>query len=607
MKKIDRSRRGQISLFVIVGLLFALMIGVAVFMRFYTVRTVGEETTERALELPTETREIEAFVRQCVRQTTYDGLTLMGSQGGYSSVSPIIRFQGTAYWHQNQVNIQPTLNQTRITLEKYIEEQLSDCLNFGVFEQQGFVILHDEPIVTVSFGTERVPVDVQLDMVITRGDVRAEISTVSEEINVRWRRIFEYATLINYKQLDAQFEFSHPLDNVPLGNFDASFDTVGGVLIYTITDRTKLEHGEQFRFTFASKFESSRLLRVTKLQDNSKTVASVFPYIVYSLDRKAQLYILPGATASLHGENVDNITVQQDYNIDAVRTEVPFSEDENNVVTRGDLTWALSYPVYNFSPSGLRFNAPQRLVLYWDEDRVPIGSWDDEGVQRQGMGILYNDGSGGWRPLPSKADYNEHFVYTDIPGFSSYTPIDCSLQPEKRVTVVSELEPDGNCVASLVVTIVIVVVILAIIVVTAGTFGVALAATFTNVLLGLASSASAIIVAAVVGTAIVGLGVIGGAYINSAQMYSAAEDTIVFTPTCDQTIEISKDTPGGSGICVPSGTAEITGPEFTQENGRTFLTKAGIPQPLQAATTKCNGGRSMWCGSCKTTCKTSYR
>ena len=696
--------KGQITIFVIIGVLIILFIGLLVAVRIYLAVEQSQETQEQVTELPSDLQEIEQFIRRCIRQSTLDGLTLLGHQGGYSSIPSLIQTEQTAYWHLDEVNIQPTLNQTKYMLEQYIDSKLETCLDFSILEQQKDVkIEYEPPKSTISFDAQQVAVSILLPLKIDRADFSTTYDFFIENFDIRWRRMYELATQINMKQLDAQFKFSQPLDLIEKADFDATYVVKDNSIIYTITDRTQLESGQHFSLAFASRLLNSKLKRLVQLQNNSRTVPSVFPYIIYSLDNKAQLYILPGTTSNRGGKDVHNITIQQIYPENVTRENVPLSEDEHDAVFTENLTWILTYPIYNFEPTGLRFNSPQRLVLYWDEDRTP---------HQGNMGILYNDGNG-WRPIPSAANYQENYVYTDIPGFSSYSPVDCHYQPEKQVQVISKMDPKGSCVVTLIVLIVIVIVI--IIVVTIFTFGIgtgpaavatanaaaataaaeataagaaataaaeaaaianaaaiaatgtaeaaaaagaaatanAAAATAAATAAGAAATANAAAATAVavaaavetaagvslldtvlatlsagftgtataIGTAAVGVGtawavigfavvggIVGGAYINSNLAYSSAgDDTLLFTPTCDQTITVHKETPGGSGMCIPEGTQEVEGAEFSTVNGQTRLVKAGTLQPIKAVTTKCNSGRTFFCGSCKTTCTTSFK
>ena len=697
-----KSRKGQITLFVIAGLVLLLLITFMIVIRFYLASEEAREQVVQTEKIPADVQEIEAFVRRCIRSVSIDGLTLLGKQAGYTTIPEIIRKKDTAYWHLDEINIQPTLSQTKTQLEQYIDRELEKCLDFSIIEQEkNLKVISKEHKTHVSFGAQDVNVQVLFPIDITRQNLVTHYDEFTENFDVQWRRLYELATQVNMRQLEAQFKFSEPLVLVEQASFDMAYVTDGESIIYTITDRTTLENGKPFSLTFASRLLNSDLRRVILLQNNSRTVPSILPYIVYSIDHRAQLYIYPGTTAALQGKDVYNITVGQTYPGNVTRENVPYHEGLDDEIKTQNISWILTYPLYHFDPTGLRFNRPQRLVLYWDEDRVP---------HKGNMGILYDEGQG-WRPLPSITNYEQHYVYTDIPGFSSYTPVDCAYQPAKEITVYSDLDPNADCVGKLILIVVIIIIIIIIIILSLGTASPAaagagaavsggstvapaagapvvlttavgessaltggvlvggtpvaagapiaagsvvtipagsaiqLGAATTGTLAagsGTATVASAGLTSGILSSAVLGSlaqggvtgvasgalalvstfsvgnlvligfvvtgSLVGGAYINSGLSYSSSpgEDTIVFTPTCDQQIVVSEDTSGGSGMCIPEGVVGLTGPQYETKNNRTRLIKAGVPEAVKAVTKKCTGSRRFWCQGCSTQCTTKF-
>jgi hypothetical protein len=555
-------KKGQVTLFIIVGIIVIVLLAAGIwFTRSYLEEKQTKFEATQAAELAAEAKEIEKFVDVCVKQTAYAGLERLGKQAGYINLPEIISVRSTGFWYLDQVNIQPTLNQTLKRLETYIEQNLERCTDFIDFEAQGFAIKHGQPTSAVFYTPNSVKVDVEYFAEVKKQGYTKTFERFNSNLEVRFRRMFELASQIVNRQLDPAFEFSQPLALVNRSDFDVTFHSPNNeTIIYTITDNTRFEEGKHYQFTFASRFRNSNLKRTVKMQPNSNVVATVLPYIIYSLDRMAQLNILPGTTFNLEGESVESISVQQFYPNNVTRTNVPFHEHADNSVSFADLTWVLTYPVYEFEPTGMRFNSPQRLVLHWDPEHPPI----------KDMGILFNEGEG-WRPLPSKANYDESYIYTDIPGFSQFTPVDCRLQEEKDVSATAEIDPGAKC---FIIALVIAAVIAFLLITLGGAF-----------LVGLLGPLLAGIVI-VVGS------LVGGAYISSALTYSAGEDTITFTPTCDQEINIIEELSGGEGMCIPSGTVETVG---------------GEPQSIQATISKCTGMRKFMCGKCKLTCSTKYQ
>src|SRR3989344_3137049 len=595
-------KKGQITLFAVAGMMILLLFFFIVVVRVYFATEEAKEQIIQTEEIPSQIQNVENFVRRCIRSVTMDSLVILGRQAGYITVPELIRKDTTAYWHLDKANIQPTLNQIKIELEKQVDAELEKCLDFTTLEQEnGLEITAEKPKSIITFEAQRTAIKVLIPMSVQREDFVKKYEDFGDVFDIPFRRMYELATQVNMRQLDAQFKFSSPIELVEQQSFEITYNIKEDSIVYTITDRTELEAGRHFSLSFASRLLNSELKRVVTVQANSRITPTVFPYIIYSVDNKAQLYVLPGTTSSINGKDVFDISVTQTYPEKIVREDVHTIETEDNDIITQDIEWKLTYPVYNFEPTGLRFNRPQRLVLFWDENRIP---------HKGNMGILYNDGEG-WRPIPSAANYQENYVYSDVVGFSSYTPVDCELQSEKKIDVTSRLVPSSNCVANAAATIavivatIIVVAVLAIVTFGGGAMGGAIL--FASI--WQAIIATKIIIAIAIGLTAIALGgvVIGGTYLNAQQAFSSQEDIIRFTPTCDQTISVFEDTTGGSGMCIPEGQVEVTGPEFVKKNGRTRLLKAGELQAVQAITTKCSMGRKLFCQPCTTTCTTTYR
>ena len=420
------------------------------------------------------------------------------------------------------------------------------------------------PKTFVSINLDDVSIVVKYPIETKKGNMVKKYDEFNVLIKLHYRKIFELASQIINRQLDTDFNFSDPLLNVNKFGFDVNFHpSDNDTIVYKIKDYSLNADAKDFVFSFASGFRHSNLKRTLELQENSKVVPTVMANIVYSIDRMAQLYVMPGVTMSINGSSADSITVQQFYPDTIIRDNVTISENADDSVTTGNHTWNLTYPVYEFEPTGMRFNNPQRLVIYWDEARIP----------HQGeMGIIYDEGDGP-RPLPSKANYEKHYVYTDIPGFSRYTAADCGVQTLHPASTTAEIKANTGCWTKLIVIVVIIVIVTILtwgaatgFVTVIGTGGVGVGGAGAAIAGGIATTAT--YVGAAVSfmsyytlAAIVGGAIVGGGYISNDLLFSSQQDSIVFAPLCDQDITIQSTFTGdeGSGECTPEGTIRVRG------------------------------------------------
>lgn len=657
-------KKGQVTIFMILGLLLLIFLIIAVVLS----SQVKQAAVQEAAPSIASSAPVKSVIEQCLEQTASSVLQQIAWRGGYLDVPTALQYKNASLWFVQQVNVQPTFEAVHQRVKEAIDQRLESCLDFQSFTAQGLRISHQGWQSTVDFGRANTKVTLQFTIDIASDQFSTHYEQFSVVLPVAFREQFELASTIINLQLAPDFQRLAPLQHLPETSLEVRYalereDT----FLYSISQKAG---NEAYVFRFASKLGRSTLKRMELLPEKSHQVPSLLPRIVESLDKMAKLLIVPGTTTHLWGEPVSTITVQQDYS-SVISREVPLVEYANNSITSGNISWLLTYPVYNFEPTGLRFNQPQRLFLYWDEDEIP----------HQGeMGILYTEGDG-WRPLPTAVNYTANVVYTDIPGFSSFTPVDCGVQYYKTAETTAEFDPGAGCWGMLIVKIIIIIVTIVLIIVTFGgatplvageaavlgggtaatsgaggaivtattattitatsatgltstfavaagssasiaagtTFTVSVAATVTavgeGVLIGVgagtlltaagvtATFGETLLAAITAGFSgaltalgtglVIGGGIIGGLFLNAALGFSAAQDTITFTPTCDQDITVDVFTDSGEGIC-------------SLEEGQ-HPVQGGEPVTLQAQVQKCNFGASMFCVPCSVTCRGSYK
>lgn len=151
-------KRGQITVYIVLGILVVAVIALALFARERVAISDWEMQRQAALTVPEKAREVQRFVQGCIEQTADAGVTLLGLQGGYITLpqetipTPAHPFSTsleifpdaglkTAYWfYVTPNNIQksgmPTAEQMEEELAGYVENNIADCLqNFTLFEE----------------------------------------------------------------------------------------------------------------------------------------------------------------------------------------------------------------------------------------------------------------------------------------------------------------------------------------------------------------------------------------------------------------------------------------------------------------------------------------
>ena len=452
--------------------------------------------------------EIKNYVETCVRESSLEGIEIIGKNGGYIDIPEAINYQNTSYWFLDSSNIQPTIEEIEIRLENYISHNVKECVNLDRFRNQSFVINEESVLADIDFFTETVSLNVNYPIEIIRGDLRSEFRSFTETYDIRFRRIFELASQIINKHLEQKFDVYWPMILVNTGNFDveySEFDDNEKKIKFTITDNTRRESGNNYVFNFASRYNLTKLTRTVELRENSNLYPTLFDELVYSTDRFFELYIRNGSKISYEGYEVEEITVSQSYPNKVIMKNL--IQDNNGILK--DINITTKWPVYDVMPIKGEIDKKQELRIYWDEENNP----------RTGdVGILYMNESN-WQPLNSIPVYEEDYVYAYIDEFTNYTAVDCGIQENQKRRAKEKLNPNWAC------------------------------------FLDIASY--------VFGGFVLDIASVDYEFPSNWIRSDTGDECVTFTPTCDQQIIVTKTEEDGIGECtLPSGKYE-GGKEYT--------------------------------------------
>lgn len=146
-KEVNMKKRGQITLFIIVGII--LLLAIAVFIMYQKQIVVFKP--ERVI--PPEIAPLKRYVEDCAYTTAEKGIRLIGANGGfisfpeeieldpasYLSVTPLFPELKTPLWRYRGRTRIPSEHRIKTDLEHYIEENLDTCL----MELSPFITMFD--------------------------------------------------------------------------------------------------------------------------------------------------------------------------------------------------------------------------------------------------------------------------------------------------------------------------------------------------------------------------------------------------------------------------------------------------------------------------------
>ena len=184
-------KRGQITVFMIVGILILLIVALTLFFT----RNISEE--EQDLELsesaPIETGALKMFVESCLRKTSYDAIYYNYINGGFYKPQFITLYNQWAvpYYYYLGDGYIPLETQIEEGLQQYIENNILYCLNNFTDIKDFNTVVKDLPLAKVNIKQNQVDFSLNLPLEVSRGDTIKEISQFSVELEVPLKEVNE--------------------------------------------------------------------------------------------------------------------------------------------------------------------------------------------------------------------------------------------------------------------------------------------------------------------------------------------------------------------------------------------------------------------------------
>ena len=177
------SKKAQVTLFIIIGILMLAAIGVFYYIMY---NTTGVEEQDQIQNFESGSGPVATYLRVCINNLARDAITLTPSQGGYLALpehSTAGHSLATAYYYYDDTLDIPTKQAIGLAISGYVTQNLDECLGADVFEQQGLAVKKGEAKTTTLIGINEITVSVENPAVVQQADgVKEEISGVSVRI-----------------------------------------------------------------------------------------------------------------------------------------------------------------------------------------------------------------------------------------------------------------------------------------------------------------------------------------------------------------------------------------------------------------------------------------
>lgn len=197
--------KSQAAIFVLISLTVVLA-GMIYF--FYQRQAVEKEVEIVQPEIVP----VKLFIENCIKSAAEDGLETIGWSGGYISVpdsitnSPqayLAAFPGKGfkmpYWWYDGIGAVPSEDFIKYQLKTHIESQIKNCIdNFSSFAGRFEISELKDATADVEFNDDDVSVRLKypLEVVAKEGDFKALIENFNYVLPIRFKRVYELASLI---------------------------------------------------------------------------------------------------------------------------------------------------------------------------------------------------------------------------------------------------------------------------------------------------------------------------------------------------------------------------------------------------------------------------
>jgi hypothetical protein len=198
-------KRGQMTVFVIIGILLVIIIGII----FYLYGNKLKVQTEEEVKFDSSSIDsIKTFIQDCINKNSLDAVNLVGKHGG--EIQPLF-YQSWCYpetrtcdkisylcyttEYSSCYNKKPFLKDyAEKEIYNYMKSKLNNCIDLEKFRNSGFNIeKNGELKFNVSIGDYATIVNVNYPLTISKGDSSLKLDKFSKQIDVPLGRLIKNA------------------------------------------------------------------------------------------------------------------------------------------------------------------------------------------------------------------------------------------------------------------------------------------------------------------------------------------------------------------------------------------------------------------------------
>ena len=227
-----RSKKGQITMFIILGVIVLFAAGIMFFL-------MNQKAEEVTVEVPTEFQNVNQFIVSCASQTTKTAIQDMALNGGYYYFKlkyVDLNYSKPMYYYVGGEVKQPSRKRLESEIAVYVETELMRCVNnFSAFDSS-YTFSYGQPKAEVTVNAADVDVNINFPVKIKKGDRTFDVSDFSSKVNARLGYMSTIAEQIVKSSIEnkglVDFTLADSFNDVTI-NIDGYNDSV---VVYSIVD-----------------------------------------------------------------------------------------------------------------------------------------------------------------------------------------------------------------------------------------------------------------------------------------------------------------------------------------------------------------------------------
>lgn len=172
-------RTGQLTIFIIIGLLILIAVGITLFLYRSALVEQGVVTAEQA-QLQTSVQSVSSFISDCISLVTGEGIKRVAAQGGVYRLPKlhlVIDGNQAAYHFYFGESRTPTLEQVEASIAEFVQDELPSCFrNFAFFEEQGVIVEVKSIMPKATIGDGVIIVSVNMPTEVSVGSAQTQLN-----------------------------------------------------------------------------------------------------------------------------------------------------------------------------------------------------------------------------------------------------------------------------------------------------------------------------------------------------------------------------------------------------------------------------------------------